>query len=1076
MSKKRFLTIFFSALFILLSVVGLFLYEYVRIRPNNVHFTNVTSSSVTVSWNTERAVPASVKVFKGDRVIPFSIYHSNDRFFDTRDVKEAELLAVQQTSDNIVENDDLTVSVDDFQTDVVVTDMGEYYTHHVTITNLDPETEYSFMVGDKYLFREVEDVNGNAVVSTLQIPEEVKSPFPAYGTVKDANNQEDAVDEDLIDVTDGIVYFNYLDEFSGDKSAVYSSSLNNEGRWYIDVSNAVDENGNPFIDRYYNEITNILVELTIDVGPLGIWKKQVFYPNMAPTEKVVLNFPVEVDKDNIQYPLEKIESSNIIKEILGKSIKSVHATERNCQCSGFCSWIWFDYDTNSWKGCSYSDLTDAQKATYEYRNCEEVKSEIPSGPDDGCNGGDYKENAYACIDTDNCGQCKRRDDGTYYWAQHQTSSSCPSPCGSGGGGNDPQSCFRVSNNRCEPFTYTGDQPNCGSNYTTIEECQASLRRGDDNEETAQCYKVNYNSGVGFYSCGTSKVTYSGGSTCPDGENGNDYYTSLDDCRKKANELNGGGGEEGTDSVQWCGPNNVGKPCERPLEIIGVCSTSNKCVIPGSECSDGTFGKWNEEGECIPYTADELCWLKKSRHTLYKGSGANRMVCSDGVWVSDPVTKEIENWCKLGGLCDKVQDICLADGGNYYVCKVEYFGGDTLIWQEYEKSEGNIAVEVEPINAGDECKAKKCRCVDGVDKNKIISENEWCRESRLSIEKNLLDPYNRICVMEEEGVVCSRSGITCTLDDRPGEGGERYYCSGEKPKSSSGNQSNVDLISLQDFTSQVLGQETESQFLIDQSTGMFTQIDQGTYVFEYQGENYAFDVGDVDTDGVLVYIDDNENGRYDEETDINVSEIASIVNISTVEKAYRYNLKAGLNFISLPFLISYEDSRTAAGLLTKLNEVYDDAFYSISKFDGRWKIVGQNVEIYDNNDFQLLPGEGYMIKAKRDIDISIVGQPVQLETEEDKSPIYMTQGWNLIGLYGTGIKSYTAKTLIEDINKDNFTADNVTKWASDKQMYEGFQISDGEEYGFDYPLNILESYFVRIIEGKGNWQPSLSGNN
>jgi hypothetical protein len=118
----------------------------------------------------------------------------------------------------------------------------------------------------------------------------------------------------------------------------------------------------------------------------------------------------------------------------------------------------------------------------------------------------------------------------------------------------------------------------------------------------------------------------------------------------------------------------------------------------------------------------------------------------------------------------------------------------------------------------------------------------------------------------------------------------------------------------------------------------------------------------------------------------------------------------------------------------------------------------------------------MIKAKEDINISIVGQPVQLETDEDRSPIHMTQGWNLIGLYGSGIKSYTAKTLIEDINEDNFTADNVTKWASDKQMYEGFQLSDGEEYGFDYPLNILESYFVRITEGKGNWQPSLSGNN
>ncbi|MCK9417711.1 hypothetical protein M0Q97_13795, partial [Candidatus Dojkabacteria bacterium] len=162
---------------------------------------------------------------------------------------------------------------------------------------------------------------------------------------------------------------------------------------------------------------------------------------------------------------------------------------------------------------------------------------------------------------------------------------------------------------------------------------------------------------------------------------------------------------------------------------------------------------------------------------------------------------------------------------------------------------------------------------------------------------------------------------------------------------------------------------------------------------------------------------------------------------------------------------------------KLNEVYNNSLYSISKFDGgQWKIVGENVQLYDNNDFQLLPGVGYMIKAKRDINISILGQPVQFESESDTAPIYFSQGWNLISLYGTKVKSYTAKSLIEGINADNFKADNVTKWAKDKQMYEGFQLENKEEYGFDYPLNKLESYFVRITQGKGNWQPSLSGNN
>jgi hypothetical protein len=248
-----------------------------------------------------------------------------------------------------------------------------------------------------------------------------------------------------------------------------------------------------------------------------------------------------------------------------------------------------------------------------------------------------------------------------------------------------------------------------------------------------------------------------------------------------------------------------------------------------------------------------------------------------------------------------------------------------------------------------------------------------------------------------------------------------------------------------------------------------------YTFEYEDQTYTFTVEPWQEE-ITVYIDKNGNGEYDSDVDVLASEIANQINIVTVSQTYDYQLTKGLNFISFPFLISGEEYRTAAGLLHNLNEIYNDTFYSISKFDGRWKIVGQNTDMYDNDDFQLLPGEGYMIKSKEDIDISIVGQPIQFETETDQAPINLNQGWNLIGLYGTNIKTYTAKSLIEDINTDDFTADNVTKWATDKQLYEGLQISDGEEYGFDFPLNKLESYFVRITQGNGNWQPSLGGNN
>ncbi len=115
---------------------------------------------------------------------------------------------------------------------------------------------------------------------------------------------------------------------------------------------------------------------------------------------------------------------------------------------------------------------------------------------------------------------------------------------------------------------------------------------------------------------------------------------------------------------------------------------------------------------------------------------------------------------------------------------------------------------------------------------------------------------------------------------------------------------------------------------------------------------------------------------------------------------------------------------------------------------------------------------YVIKAKEDISITLIGQPVKDDSATDTSPITLFEGWNLIELYGTGVKTYTAKSMIADINASNFTADNVTKWARNKQIYEGFQFSENQEYGFDFPINPLESYFVRILQGRGNWQPEL----
>jgi len=81
--------------------------------------------------------------------------------------------------------------------------------------------------------------------------------------------------------------------------------------------------------------------------------------------------------------------------------------------------------------------------------------------------------------------------------------------------------------------------------------------------------------------------------------------------------------------------------------------------------------------------------------------------------------------------------------------------------------------------------------------------------------------------------------------------------------------------------------------------------------------------------------------------------------------------------------------------------------------------------------------------------------------KESIPVAFSAGWNLIGVNGY-TKKFTASSLINSINEiSQLTADNVTWWPTSKGKYEGFQKSEGVEYGFDYPISSTLGYFVRI---------------
>lgn len=849
-----------SVLSLFLFLVCILIYEYVRTKPYDIHFSNISSSSVTVSWNTKYPTAATVIPIKGNSVLPLRLFcFGKDKYYDTRDVRLAELYAAVNAG---IYREGLELNIDDFQTEVKVKDKGKYYTHHVVIKNLDPETEYSFIVGDEFVFSKGNDIDKDSIVKTLPVPDAVISPLPAYGSIRDAKNVAETPIDELAVVTDGIVYFNYLDEFSNERSTVYSSSLNEQGNWYIDISNAVRDNGEPFLEYFEGIPTNILIELILDLGPLGKWKRIELYNEFSPFPTVVINDPMSTGGDN--FGITRLESSNT------ELVKGISAAD---ECR-FADWCGPCYASTLYDSC------DCPQSVLESRGCDgedntQTVQEVANDINKNVCGLGVAVGNYVMIRSGVCGQCML---GGYYKTNGVDISNCetvivdpegPEEEGGQGMSPPPQTFYRIQNGLCEATTYESCGRTC---FDSKEKC--------DNEALRQRTVL---------------------STCPAG-----YI--------------------------------------------------NKSCI-------------NERGSCemIELPSGMPCF--KFTASFDRGPMDSSNISASGAYRIRLIGK--------GMICDSSICICIYD--NYRT---------------------------------------------------NVRENDSCPRERLP------QPINSSKVF-----IGSPSHNAIALEDT-----------------------------------------TTSQYLINQQSGLFVNLPIGKYIFEFNDEYYSVQIS-TSGEGVetLIYIDKNNNESYDQDIDVKVDGATSIVNLTAVELIYPYDLKQGFNFVSFPFLVNTtEDSPTAASLLKDLNETYGDQIYSISKYDGVWKMVGQNVEIYDSNDFQLLPGQGYVIKAKGDISITLTGQPVQYETTTDSAPITLFPGWNLIGMYGSNTKQYTAKSLLKDINtfeSIDFTADNVSKWDSDVQRYDGLQVINDSgielEYGFDFPINMLNSYFVRVQTGSGNWQPQLA---
>ena len=851
----------------------------------------------------------------------------------------------------------------------------------------------------------------------------------------------------------------------------------------MDVSNILDKEGELFLDRVDNKITNILIEIEVDAGPLGILKRAGDYHNAAPFPMIVVNDPLAGELENI----------NTDASILSSFVKGVQANVTN-----FAGWCGPCY------GTSLADIVSCPESTLKARGCKEEKTDMQEAINAvGKCAGNVQEGDYACASMTECKVCTKIEisEGKYKYRFETTerANCAEKSCGEGGGSTTKPQCSTSIPGKCDIGNSTGEDMRQGivywkcSNAGTMISC--SLREADSLNTKPQCSTSipgkcdignstgeDMRQGIVYWKCSNAGTTIS----CSLVENPGPSASRV--CGAAAN--NNYSLTTTEISRDLCGEGYTARQGGQRIGSVLFPESDNAvswyCCPGASGCIQCTASKKTEEDPPPPpepeYSTDH-CWENKSKTRASKIVNGQVLYCkrTTGKWEKDnagPVEKKVNKACLalsenlFDTSCETNHAYCFLENGKAFLCESRF-------WVEVQKEDiSQIVLDKLPIVENrKECDSAQCACPgDSVDN--FVYETEYCRE----VDNTSQDDGAPTCSNpNNEGKICSREGQTC----------KNGVCDGPKPEEIKGVQDEALPSSLSIFNTKAIAQETNSSeskntrdLIIDSQTGTISNIEEGSYVIKVGDEYYSFDVtkGNLDADNgsILLFIDKNENGKYDEGIDTLVSDLATSIKIVDEERTYRYELKQGFNFVSFPFLVLYDHSRTASSLLESLNEAYHDSIYSISKYDGTWKVVGQNQEVYDNNDFQLIPGQGYVIKAKRNISIVIPGKPVQYESSSDSAPITFFEGWNLVGLYGTGTKSYTAKSLIKSINgyePINFTADNVSRWETDTQKYDGFQLTvEGGrdmEYGFDYPLNQLQSYFVRIKEGRGNWQPELA---
>lgn len=183
--------------------LGLELFISISFKPHDVRLTNITDTSFTVSWITNYPMKGIVYYKDKDSILPgFLSWIGTKKAYDDRDIASAEKECAEKFNKEAKVSEDFVVDTSKYGcNEVKVKKVGEYFVHHVTLTNLDELKEYYFRVGDGLFSRKM-DLYKNATFA--RINREVEAPAPIFGKIVNDKGEY---------VNDSVVYIKFINGY-----------------------------------------------------------------------------------------------------------------------------------------------------------------------------------------------------------------------------------------------------------------------------------------------------------------------------------------------------------------------------------------------------------------------------------------------------------------------------------------------------------------------------------------------------------------------------------------------------------------------------------------------------------------------------------------------------------------------------------------------------------------------------------------------------------------------------------------------------------------------------------------------